>query len=84
MGTDTTKHLTAEQVAERLGISRYDVYQLAKRDAIPHLRIGRRVRFRLTDLERWEATRRRGGDAETCQGPPDVLARRGSRISRGP
>lgn len=49
-----TRHLTADEVAERLGIPVYSVYALAREGEIPHLRIGRRVRFREEDLEAWE------------------------------
>jgi excisionase family DNA binding protein len=51
-----TKHLTAEDLAQRLGISRSDIYEQVKRGTLPCLKIGRRVRFRLQDVERWEAS----------------------------
>jgi excisionase family DNA binding protein len=36
---------TAEWVGARLGISRWQVYELAKRAALPHVKLGRLVRF---------------------------------------
>ena len=55
------KHLTAADLAQRLGVPTWSVYQLAKEGQLPHIRIGRRVRFRLADIERWEAERVEGG-----------------------
>ncbi len=46
--------LTAEEVGQRLGMSAWSVYELAKRRQIPHMRIGRRMRFRQADLDQWE------------------------------
>jgi excisionase family DNA binding protein len=43
--------LTAPEAAELLRINRWDVYELAKTHVIPSVRIGRRVRFRPSDLE---------------------------------
>jgi len=58
MGTDVgTKHLTADDLAERWGKSRYVIYEMVKRRMIPVLKIGRSVRFRLMDIEKWEAKR---------------------------
>ena len=56
------KHLTADQLAERWGRSRYQVYEMAKRGVLPVLRIGRSVRFRLTDIEAWEERQVRHGE----------------------
>ena len=56
-GTDTkapVRHLTADELGERLGIDRWAVYALVKARKIPVLRIGRRQRFRLSDVEAWE------------------------------
>jgi excisionase family DNA binding protein len=45
--------LTAEDVAELIGMRTDYVYRLARRDAIPHLRFGRTVRFRSESIEEW-------------------------------
>jgi len=59
MSTDVkaaaVKHMNADELATRLGIDRWAVYQLVKTGALRALRIGRRVRFRLADVEAWEA-----------------------------
>jgi len=45
--------LTAEQVAEFLRLSTWQIYELARRGEIPHVRIGRVVRFRSDTLDEW-------------------------------
>lgn len=51
-----TQHLTAADVSKRLQIPVWSVYQLAKEPGgLPALRIGKRLRFRLVDVEAWEA-----------------------------
>ena len=46
--------LSAEDVAELLGVPRTFVYALARRGDIPVVRVGERyVRFRSEALERW-------------------------------
>lgn len=58
MGDTVTQHLTAAGVAERLQIPVWSVYELVKHHGLPALRIGgKRLRFRLRDLESWEAAR---------------------------
>ena len=58
------RHLTADEVAQRLGIPRFSVYELAKH-GLPHLRIGKkRLRFRLADLEAWEAQQVQGSSVK--------------------
>ena len=58
------KHLTAADVAERLSIPVWSIYQLVKDGGLPCLRVGRRLRFRLSDLELWETEKVRGSEAE--------------------
>jgi excisionase family DNA binding protein len=45
--------LTIPEVAEYLKISKSKIYYLVSRKEIPHLKIGRNVRIRQSDLERW-------------------------------
>ena len=45
--------ITAEEVAERLAISRDEVYKLAREGRIPKVPIGRAVRFRPEAIEDW-------------------------------
>jgi excisionase family DNA binding protein len=46
--------LTAEQVAERWQVPAAHVYRLARNGAVPSVRLGRYVRFRLDAIERFE------------------------------
>lgn len=45
--------LTVPEVAEYLKISISKVYHLVQRKQIPHLKIGRNVRIRESDLMKW-------------------------------
>jgi excisionase family DNA binding protein len=45
--------LTAEEVAQLLGVSANYVWAKAKEGLIPSVRIGRNRRFRRQDLEQW-------------------------------
>ena len=52
------KHLTPQDLAEREGVPQATVYQWNSRGEGPrYMRIGRHVRYRLGDVERWENTR---------------------------
>lgn len=51
--------LQAEQVAALLGVKRSSVYEYARTNQIPHVRIGRHVRFVRSDLESWLSRQRR-------------------------
>jgi putative molybdopterin biosynthesis protein len=59
MGTEVIvkQVLTADDLAARWGRSRYSIYEMVKRRELPALKIGRSVRFRLVDIEKWEAKR---------------------------
>lgn len=52
--------LTAEQAAALLSVPRTWVLAEARADRIPHVRLGRYVRFEADALEQWWAQRRRG------------------------
>jgi excisionase family DNA binding protein len=45
--------LTAEQVAERLGVTKEWVWAQVRLDQIPHVRLGRYRRFREEAIEDW-------------------------------
>ena len=45
--------LDAKAIAERLGVPESWVRESARSGAIPHVRLGRYVRFDLADVERW-------------------------------
>jgi excisionase family DNA binding protein len=48
------KRLTAKQVAEMLGLNRDTIYKWARCGRIPCIKLRHRLRFRLSDIERWE------------------------------
>lgn len=57
---DATHLLTAEDVAAILAVGIDWVYAEARADRIPHVRLGRNVRFRLASIEEWTGTLERG------------------------
>jgi excisionase family DNA binding protein len=57
-------HLDVTALAARWLVPPWSIYKLVREKALPALRIGRRVRFRLQDIEEFEAkkvTRVAGG-----------------------
>lgn len=52
--------LTAAQVGDLLQVNSRWVLDAARRNAIPHIRLGRYVRFRRQDIETWLSEQRRG------------------------
>jgi excisionase family DNA binding protein len=52
--------LTAMEVGKLLQLNASWVLDAARRNAIPHIRLGRYVRFRRTDIETWLLGQRRG------------------------
>ena len=57
---DTTRLLTAEEVASRLGVQTSWVSKAARANRIPHICVGRYRRFRWPDIEAWLEGQRRG------------------------
>jgi len=45
--------LTPEQIAELLGVKQSTIYQWTHQGFIPHVKVGRLVRFREADIEKW-------------------------------
>ena len=56
----TDRLLSAEDVAQIIGMRVDLVYKLARRDEIPHLRFGRTLRFRAEAIDRWLEESERG------------------------
>jgi excisionase family DNA binding protein len=85
----TAPLLDAKAAGELLGVPDTWLYSAARRDAVPHFKIGRYVRFDRDQLLTWVQNRARGpmfnpgttansgpGVAATTQGPtPDLLRR---------
>ena len=57
--------LNVEQAAEFIGVTSHtlDVWRCTKRHSIPYLKVGRLVKYRLTDLEAWLTSRTIGAAA---------------------
>ena len=53
-------YVDADVVAAYLGIGRTKVYDMAARGDIPHYRIGRLVKFRLEEIDRWMGQQHEG------------------------
>jgi excisionase family DNA binding protein len=51
--------LTPQEAARLLRLPSSTVYDLARRDVLPHVRIGRAIRFSRPDLEEFLGARRR-------------------------
>lgn len=54
--------MTADEVAEYLGVDRNTVYECAARGAIPHKRLGKRMIFRRGSIIAWLDTAVVGGE----------------------
>jgi excisionase family DNA binding protein len=69
--------LTADQVAAELGVSKDWIYAEVRAHRIPHVRLGRNVRFRADSIDQWiceietanmTSTTKRRGAAPTAPG----------------
>jgi excisionase family DNA binding protein len=49
----TTRLLTVDEVAERLGMTKEWVWKQARSGRIPHVKLGRYRRFREEAIEQW-------------------------------
>jgi len=54
---------TPKQAAEALAISPRKLWSLTASGEVPHVRIGRSVRYSLDDLQIWIAGQTKGGEA---------------------
>jgi len=52
-GEEAIEILTADQLAELLGVNRKTIYEAASRSEIPHRRLGRRLIFERGSVLRW-------------------------------
>jgi excisionase family DNA binding protein len=53
----SAKRLTVDEVAEILGLNKFTIYKWARLGLIPCIRQGRggrQLRFKLSDIEKWE------------------------------
>ena len=56
----TPRLLDAKAVAELLGVPHTWLLAQARKDGVPHLRLGKYVRFDPADLENWIKSQKRG------------------------
>jgi excisionase family DNA binding protein len=59
--------IDAAQAGELLGVPKTWVLAEARADRIPHVRLGRYVRFEPKELEQWWEARRRGPQAKRAK-----------------
>jgi prophage regulatory protein len=57
------KLLTPQQIADVLGVQKSTIYQWTHQGFIPHVKIGRLVRFRSASVEQWVEKRSSHGRA---------------------
>jgi excisionase family DNA binding protein len=57
---DAEPLLTADEVASFMRVTRSWVYAETRRDALPHVRLGRYVRYRRSAIESWLDDAQRG------------------------
>ena len=62
--------LTPQQAAEALAISPRKLWGMTASGEIPHIRIGRCVRYPVDDLQRWIDEQKKGGPA--CESDHDI------------
>ena len=55
--------LTPQQAAEALAISPRKLWSMTASGDVPHIRLGRSVRYPVADLEKWIEEQRKGGTA---------------------
>ncbi len=72
--------LTAQEVAELFQVDQSHVYRLARRGAIPCVRLGSDVRFSVDALTRW--VRAGSGASEVLYGADELVGRRDGRRRR--
>ena len=60
------KLLTVAELSHELNVSRSWIYQQVERDGIPHIRLGRAVRFQMHTIQDW-LVERKTINAETAK-----------------
>ncbi len=77
----TNEILTIPEVARYLKLSKSKVYGLVATGEIPHIRIGRNVRIREADLEKWLETSLSSSHLSSSLITTDSGSSRGSSLS---
>jgi excisionase family DNA binding protein len=68
--------LTAEEIAERLGVNTQWVWAQARAGRIPHVRLGRYRRFRESAIEAWVCDLEADSTSPVSSAPPRAVALR--------
>jgi len=55
------KLLNAQEIADHLGVQKSTVYQWTHQGYIPYVKIGKLVRFKTEDVEKWIKKKSSGG-----------------------
>lgn len=66
MSTEHERLVSVQELAEYLGVKVSWVYGRTSAGTIPHVKVGRYVRFRIADVERW-LERKRYEDARVAE-----------------
>ena len=53
MTNEPEKWSNLEEIAEHLGVSKDTVYIWVKKGVIPHRRVGKQYKFRLSEVDAW-------------------------------
>lgn len=75
---DMEKLLTPQQVAEMLGVKLTTIYKWSHLEQIPHIKVGRLLRFRSEMIENWLTENTNG-----CSGPEQQGTRNRNATSKG-
>jgi excisionase family DNA binding protein len=68
--------LTADEIAERLGMKTEWVWAQARAGLIPHVRLGRYRRFRESAVDEWLRELETGGSSRSAPAQPRPIALR--------
>jgi excisionase family DNA binding protein len=55
--------LSIKQISNEYNLSEHWLYWAVENGRIPHFRLGKLIRFRIQDMERWLLSTRRGGES---------------------
>lgn len=68
--TNTSKLMTVEELADKLSMKKSTLYQWTHEGFIPHIKMGKLLRFRWSDVERWLDERTNNGRTRRV---PEIL-----------
>jgi len=82
---DSRKLLTRREAAEILGVQAQTLaaWAMTQKYNLPLIRVGRSVRYRMSDLETWLAARTIGPSVPAATGAREIAAAEGRLAERG-